>query len=216
MKNNLSRRSFTLLVNKTKAKQKTAGRDHRNNNMATEVTVKIRDSNIGQAFFVKQEEWDLCLNEIRGILFAQDVETPSEYRFLTGNGNVVSTTLETTITFRDIVESEPFAEIKKEDTSLHSAERRVIPQIVVIPVGESVGQSSSQGTERQCPFINHFPCFEGVRGTLPCMRNVLNVHTLLKVAFLLTCLLFLMIFVLTLGVHLVSTVFNQIVPSNII
>ncbi|KAK3734745.1 hypothetical protein RRG08_059923 [Elysia crispata] len=170
--------------------------------MATEITVKILDNTLGQAFLVKQEEWDLCISEIRAIMIAQEIETPSQYRFLTKNGNVISPTLETVVTFRDVVEREPFAEIKKEDTSLHSAEQRVAPQVTIISVDDSREHPTSPRTENQCPFINKFPYFAGARGTLPCMRNIFNVHTLLKLAFILTCLLFLMIFVLTLGFHL--------------
>ena len=173
--------------------------------MATEITVKILDNTLGQAFLVKQEEWDLCISEIRAIMIAQEIETPSQYRFLTKNGNVISPTLETVVTFRDVVEREPFAEVKKEDTSLHSAEQRVAPQVTIISVDDSREHPTSPRTENQCPFINKFPYFAGARGTLPCMRNIFNVHTLLKLAFILTCLLFLMIFVLTLGFHLVSS-----------
>ena len=180
--------------------------DHyQHNKMATEITVKILDNTFGQAFLVKQEEWDLCISEIRAIMIAQEIETPSQYRFLTKNGNVISPTLETVVTFRDVVEREPFAEVKKEDTSLHSAEQRVAPQVTIISVDDSREHPSSPRTENQCPFINKFPYFAGARGTFPCMRNIFNVHTLLKLAFILTCLLFLMIFVLTLGFHLVSS-----------
>ncbi|GFR95084.1 hypothetical protein ElyMa_002683800 [Elysia marginata] len=170
--------------------------------MATEVTVKIRNKNLGQALLLKQEEWDLSLSEMRDILKAQEVELPTEYRFLTGNGNVVSTILENNIIFRDVVEQEPFAEIKKDDTSLHSAEERVVPQFMIVPVEELPGHSVNQDAGKECPFINKLPFFAGARGTLPCMRNVFNIHTLLKMAFILTCLLFLMIFVLTLCLHL--------------
>ncbi|RUS90182.1 hypothetical protein EGW08_002061 [Elysia chlorotica] len=167
--------------------------------MATEVTIKTHDSTLGYAFLVKQDEWELFLSEIRDIIKAQEIETPVDYRFLSRNGNVISTTLETNITFRDVVESEPFAEVKKEDTSLQSAEQRVSPpQVTIISVDKSNGQNPHQEEENQCPFINKFPLFAGARGALPCMRHAFNVHTLLKLAFILTCLLFLMIFVLTL------------------
>ncbi|GFN91265.1 hypothetical protein PoB_001777100 [Plakobranchus ocellatus] len=171
--------------------------------MATEVTVKIRDNPLGQAFLVQPEEWDLCLSEIRSILTSQEVETPFEYRFLTSNGNVVSSALEKNMTFRDIVEREPFAEVKKEDTSLQSAEERVTTQICLISVGES-GNSSDEQTEIKCPLLKKIPHLLAVKDSIPCMRNAFNVNTLLKVAFILTCLLFLMVFVLMLFLHIVS------------
>ncbi|CAL1541686.1 unnamed protein product [Lymnaea stagnalis] len=73
--------------------------------MATEVTVKIWQRNINQALLVDEKEWGIKLSELRDLLTIQGLEVPNDYRFLTCSGNIVSTTLEQTIEFKDILTS---------------------------------------------------------------------------------------------------------------